>query len=486
MPPLANSMRAELLELLKLGAGQAESSTAPAMEIYPIAEHIRAIEPGVVLIVGDRGSGKTQLKNALTDERLRGALLRHSSTVRSQNGPATWYTGWPLLAAGPDPLSWRTLAQNHRDSREDMMVVWLAYFLRTIAPHLVPDEALRQLIAAPAINAEQCLTVCRRYDQQLIAAVDQLDARLQAEDRWIVVAYDELDVVVVDDWEALGTIIRGLVTLWVTYARRWQRIRPKIFLRTDFYRHHREIAGADVAKLASNRVELAWSDKNLYGALIKHIVNKDERLRQHFASSVVLAEDADLGWIPKLATADDARGFVLRLVGEYMGANPKKGEAFTWILDHLRDGNDRALPRTLIWLTEFAAERELADMRAKGARLFHHVSLRNALDRVSEQYVQHSGTHEFRWIPGLKQRLAHDRGVPWTRKELERLIARDFNGDWSNGSIEVRPPGINYGEVLENLATLGVFRVRSKVSYDVPDLYLSGLGLSRRGGVAKE
>jgi hypothetical protein len=66
------------------------------------------------------------------------------------------------------------------------------------------------------------------------------------------------------------------------------------------------------------------------------------------------------------------------------------------------------------------------------------------------------------------------------------LIARDFNGDWSNGSIEVRPPGINYGEVLENLATLGVFRVRSKVSYDVPDLYLSGLGLSRRGGVAKE
>lgn len=47
-----------------------------------------------------------------------------------------------------------------------------------------------------------------------------------------------------------------------TYARRWQRIRPKLFLRTDFYQHHREIAGADVAKLAANRVELAWSDKN--------------------------------------------------------------------------------------------------------------------------------------------------------------------------------------------------------------------------------
>lgn len=486
MPPLTNSTRARLLELLKLGAGQAESSTAPAKEIYPIAEHIRAIEPGVVLIVGDRGAGKTQLKNALTDDRLRGALLRHASTVRSRGGPATWCTGWPLLATGPDPLSWRALAQHHRDSREDLMVVWLAYFLRTIAAHLAPGEALQQLTATPAINAEQCLTVCRQFDQQFVAAVDQLDAKLQAEDRWIIVAYDELDVVVVDDWEALGTIIRGLVTLWATYARRWQRIRPKIFLRTDFYRHHREIAGADVAKLAANRVELAWSDKNLYGALIKHIVNKDALLRQHFASSVALTKDPDLGWIPQLATADDARGFVLRLVGEYMGANPKKGDAFTWILDHLRDGNDRALPRTLAWLTEFAAEHELADMRAKGARLFHHVSLRNALDRVSEQYVQHSETHEFRWVPGLKQRLSRDRAVPWTRKELEKLLARDFNGTWSSGSSEVRPPGTDVTEVLDNLAGLGIFRARSKDSYDVPDLYLSGLGLTRRGGVAKE
>lgn len=486
MPPLNNATRAHLLELLKLGAGQAESSSASATEIYPIAEHIRAIEPSVVLIVGDRGSGKTQLKNALTDDRLRSALLRHSTTVRPHGGPATWRTGWPLLATGPDPLTWRALAQRHRDSREDQVVVWLAYFLRTIAADLSPSQALQQLTATPAIDAEQALAVCRQYNQQLVAAVDELDARLQAEERWIIVAYDELDVVVVDDWEALGTIIRGLVTLWATYARRWQRIRPKIFLRTDFYRHHREIAGADVAKLAANRVELAWSDKNLYGALIKHIVNKDELLRGHFASAVTLAEDADLGWIPRLATADDARGFVLRLVGEYMGVNPKKGDAFTWILDHLRDGNDRALPRTLVWLTEFAAEHELANMRAKGARLFHHVSLRNALDRVSEQYVQHSETHEFRWIPGLKQRLSLDRGVPWKRKELEKLLARDFNGTWSGGPGEVRPPGTDFAEVLDNLTALGVFRARGKDSYDVPDLYLSGLGLSRRGGVAKE
>lgn len=486
MPALSTSTRAELLTLLKLGAGQAESSGAAVTEIYPIAEHIRAIEASVVLVVGDRGAGKTALKNALTDDRLRAALLRHSSTVRPQGGAASWCTGWPLQKDGPDPLTWRKIAQAHGDSREDLVVVWLAYFVRTIADHLIPDEVVQRLATVPATNAEECLAFCRKYSHDLVASVDQLDAKLQAEDRSIVVAYDELDTVVVDDWEALGTIIRGLVSLWAAYARRWQRIRPKIFLRTDFYRHHREIAGADVAKLAANRVELAWSDKNLYGALIKHVLNKDDRLRQHFATTVSLVKDPDIGWIPQLATADDARGFVLRLVGEYMGPNPKKGEAFRWILDHLRDGNDRVLPRTLIWLIEYAAERELSDMRAKGARLLHHVSLRNALDVVSEQYVQHAQTNEFRWISGLEGRLKRDRFVPWTRKELENLLARDFDGSWSSGPSEVRPPGTNHVEVLESLVILGIIRARKDDSYDVPDIYLSGLGLTRRGGVAKE
>jgi hypothetical protein len=130
-------------------------------------------------------------------------------------------------------------------------------------------------------------------------------------------------------------IVRGLVSFWAAYARRWQRIRPKIFLRSDFYRHHREIAGADVAKLASNRVELHWSEKNLYGALIKHILNKRdgdgvERLYAHFAGAVRADDDEVLGHVPRLTDKDDAKPFVDRLVSEYMGADRKKGLTLTW------------------------------------------------------------------------------------------------------------------------------------------------------------
>jgi len=484
MPALTKETRAELLDLLKLNAGQAESGERPGLEIFPIAEHIRALEPQVVLVVGDRGSGKTQLKNALTDVKLRKALARQATSVRAPDGEAEWLTGWPL-SQGPDQITWREFARRHQGSRENLVRVWLAYFVRSLVDRLDVASSLHELRELPLIEAERFLATCKDHGQEFVALIDALDAHLQERNRWLVIAYDELDTVVLDDWEALGTIIRGLVTMWASYARRWQRVRPKIFLRTDFYRHHREIAGADVAKLAANRVELSWSDKNLYGALIKHIVNKDEELRSHLGSTLDLSRDAALGWIPRLASANDARKFIHRLVGEFMGADRKKGDAFKWILDHLRDGNKRALPRTLVWLIEFAAERERADMRATGARLLHHVSLRNALDRVSDQYVQQTETNEFVWLPGLRRRLERDREVPWSRKELERLLNHEFAGSWST-SGDVRPPGIDPSEVLENLIELGLVRARPDGLVDVPDLYLSGLGLKRKGGVARE
>jgi hypothetical protein len=235
---------------------------------------------------------------------------------------------------------------------------------------------------------------------------------------------------------------------------------------------------------------LQWSDKNLYGALIKHILNKPqerEALQRHFRKDVSSDSDPILGLIPRLSTALDAKPFVDRLVAEYMGANEKKGLAFTWLLDHLRDGNEHALPRTLVWLVEFAAEIERDHPRASGSHLLHHVSIRNALDRVSRQYVQHATTHEFKWLHGLGMRLRKDREVPWSRREVLRVLEWHFDESWGVVSDEVvRPPGQDAEEVLESLVDLGILRARPRGTFDVPDLYLAGLGLKRRGGVAKK
>lgn len=488
MASLTAERRAALLRALSLRSAHAEST--PPTLIYPIPEHLRALEPEVVLVVGDRGAGKTQLKNALNDFQIRDALVRYAPNVRVPSGDVTWTTGWPLGANGPDSGGWKSLLSD-MTTGDDHVAIWGAYLLRAIGSQLseVEREEVGEVLTARAVDARAVLQAHRKAGVAVTAAFDALDQRLINAGRWLFIAYDELDTIILEDWETMGRAIRGLVSFWAAYARRWKRLRPKLFLRSDFYKHHRDVAGADVAKLAGNRVELQWSDKNLYGALLKHVLNlqpegDEYHIRDYFSKSVRTIEDPILGEIPLLSKAIDAKPFVERLVSEYMGANKGKGLSFRWILDHLRDGNGNAVPRSLVWLVEFAAEIERDQPRASGAHLLHHVSIRNALDRVSVEYVNQAKTHEFRWLEGLALRLQQDREVPWKRRELLRLLGQDFEGPWSASSA--RPPGATSEEVLENLVDLGVLRARANDLYDVPDIYLQGLDLRRKGGVAKK
>lgn len=489
MAGLSNEERAALVDSLSFAA-QAELSE-PRI-ILPVAEHLRALEPDVVLVVGDRGAGKTQLVRALEDEKVRAALVAQVPGLRAPKGPAQWRTGWPLLAKGPTPSAWRKFAVSAESNREDTLSIWLAYLLRVLGKDIddIARAELKTLLEASGSDAGACLGLFRPLDTKGTDALDRLDEQLAREGRWLFVAYDELDTLVFDDWQALGVIVRGLVSFWAAYARRWQRIRPKLFLRSDFYKHHREITGADVAKLAANRVELQWSDKNLYGVLIKHVLNKKDadggnRLFDHFRKFVEVTDDSVLGHLPRLSRARDAKPFVDRLVSEYMGADKSKGQAFTWLLNHLRDGRGHALPRTLVWLVEFAAERERDDPRAAGAHLLHHVSLRNALGKVSKQYVDQAKTNELPWLEGLGDRLMRERKVPWRRRDLVKLLSHEFEDTWGLQG-DVRPPGQTPEEVVGSLLELGVLRERPDGAFDVPDLYLEGLGLLRRGGVAQK
>jgi len=488
MASITNEVRAELLRSLRFESGLAEQT--PPSSIFPVPEHIRALEPEVALIVGDRGAGKTHLKKALVDDEVRGALLGLAPGVNGPTGTARWLDGWPLGAAGPDGVGWRQVASGAATDGRDL---WMALLVRAAvaAGHLTPP-GLEAVLAPAGANAAAILAGYRQVATEVTTALDGLDARLADDRQWIFIAYDELDVLAPQDWNGMRFALRGLVSFWASYARRWRRLRPKVFLRSDFYKHHRDVAGADVAKLGANRVELVWSDKNLYGALLKHIMNKrspDDSNKpapivRHLEKAIRCKPDRVLGMIPQLRTATDARPFVERLVDRYMGANRQKGLAFSWILDHLRDGNDRALPRSLMWLVERAAGQELGQRKAVGAHLLHHTSVRRALDEVSTEHVNQAMTHELRWLHGLGERLGRSKEVPWTRRELVRLLNSEFGGPWSPEGD--RPPGNDAEELLTSLLELGVVRARTKDDFDVPDLYLHGLGLKRRGGVARK
>jgi hypothetical protein len=287
------------------------------------------------------------------------------------------------------------------------------------------------------------------------------------------------------DWSVMEAGIQGLVAFWAAYARRWRRIRAKIFLRTDLYDRHATSGGADLAKLAAGRVDLSWSDRDLYAMLLKRIANASNELFEYVIgikkSSIDWRKDPELGQVPTLGSGQVARPVLERMIGPYMGAGKKKGFVYRWLLDHVRDGRGRALPRPFVRLIAEAARIELS---APGAlnrpRLLDPGSVRRALDRVSEEHVAHA-LDEWPWLDAVKE-CFKSQLVPWDKeKDVVRLLEniKTSNEPSKNPPFEGR-------DLLDYLVEVGILRRRADDRIDAPDLFLAGLGLRRKGGVRRK
>jgi len=485
-----DTLLSDLSQMGSSGRAESERHDTFRQTFFPVAEHVRAFDPDVVLIVGERGSGKSELFRAVVKERLLDSILRttpgsHLSRVGSEN--TQWLEGYPLGREFPDARGLQGYVQAHKEDPEAIPNLWFAYLVRVLGTQLSANrrQDASTLLSRPGGEVDEIVDDFRKAKNLPLVLLDELDADLEKRDKWIFINYDELDVLGGYAWDTMVRTIQGLISFWAGYTRRWSRIRAKLFLRTDLFRRHWQQLGADLSKLAANRAEVSWSDRNLYGMLVKRIANTSDALREYcLHSRVTFHTDPELGLIPQLVKAEDARPLIDRMVGQFMGSNIKKGSTFRWLLSHVRDGNDRAMPRALVRLIEEAAQLERQVSRATHNRLLAPTSLRRALDRVSEEHVLQVNTHELPWLPGVAERLKGE-GVPMQRREAERALARDFDRSWSQGNDDIRPPVERPADLVDYLVEIGVFRPRAHGRIDVPDLFLAGLGMTRKGGVAR-
>ena len=482
-----NDERRTLLQALQnIGsAGRAESATPESIgpSFYPVAEHLRLLDPDVVLVVGPRGSGKTVIARVLTDAALFDAVKHYAPAVRLPVGRAEWLRVYPAGSKSFEGVGLRTFMTAAGDGTEALRELWFAYLVRALNDHL-DDQGrtdVAPLLAPAAADINAIYRAFRALGTKPVVVLDRLDEQLEQQGRYLFATYDELDTLGNGDWKLVEAGVRGLVALWAAYARRWRRIRAKLFLRTDLYERHARAGGADLAKLAAGRVELVWSDRDLYGQLLKGMANVDTALVDYVqrVKGVTWNIDQSLGRIPKLRTWQDARPVVERMVGVYMGANQKKGLVYRWLLDHVRDGLGRGYPRPFVRLMEEAARLELQDFGTlRSPRLLEPASLRRALDRVSDGHVTDS-KDEWPWLEAIKGKLRGDPLVPYAEKEAIKLL------EGLSGAKDGTPPPFEGRELLDYLLELGIFRRRPDDRIDAPDLFLSGLGLKRKGGVRR-
>lgn len=483
--------RRRLLDhLVRMGdAGRAEGATRDqlARGFYPVPEHLRLLDPDVVLVVGPRGAGKSQIAKLLTEAELAEPMARFAPRVRLPR-KARWLEAYP---GGRDMFDANGLRDFVIGKGAEVILlrdVWMAYLLRRLQGQLRPEhqQALSPLWAPPAADISAVYQAFRGLAAAPVVALDDLDRDLEQRVEHLFVTYDELDTLGHGDWPVIEAGVQGLVSFWAAYTRRWRYLRAKIFLRTDLYERHARMGGADLYKLAAGRVELNWSDRDLYAMLLKRLANADGEwaiyLNLKSVKGIEWQQDADLGLIPQLQRWDDARPVIERMVGPYMGADKKKGLVYRWLLDHVRDGMGRAYPRPLVRLMELAAQHERQQAESLGKpRLLQPTSLRRALDGVSTDHVQQAA-HEWPWLEALKRRLAINPLVPYLDSEAVRLLQDIAQAELWSASV---PPPYEGKELLAYLIELGILRRRPDQRIDAPDLFLTGLGLRRKGGVLR-
>jgi len=479
----------DLSNMGSTGQAEYEANEKFPKTFYPVQEHIRAFDPDVVLVVGPRGSGKSALFRAVLNNNLLPSLAKYAPKVRlpSLDSKRTlWFAAYPGGKKFPDPRA-QTYFFEKNKSTQAGQDLWLMNLVRTLYTQL-DSRGQSEMKLFYEQQAGDVITNYQTFIDSGMAptlALDRLDDYLEAKDHYIFVGYDELDTLGGENWQTMVRGVTGLVGFWASYSRRWKRIRSKIFLRTDLYERYATIGGAEIAKLSANRSEIVWNDKNIYGMLIKRIANTSDSLLEYCQkSNLHLENDPDLGYLIKNDDEQTLKKFVERLFYPYMGSGIKKGFTYRWLIEHTKDGRGKALPRPLVRLIEIAASQQLNSARSINVpHLIDHISIRRALDLVSAEHVK-GAKNEWPWILGLKDRI-RDNQVPWDREEFELHLKLKWNDSWGEVD-EIRPPLEDIHEFVDYLIELGIVRTRSNDRIDVPDLYLTGLGLKRKGGVRKK
>lgn len=477
-------------QLRELGYGQAEVEEPGLFprRFYPVPEHLRALDPSVVLVVGPRGAGKSELFRAFFSEPEVAKAIQMwapgpgASQVQIDGG--SWRAAYP---AGTDFPDSRALG-SHIDTDIKARDLWYAMLVRNLGKELPNHyrDSLRGLLKPRAAEIGTILNELASLREEPTVALDALEETLQEQGRRIFLGYDELETLGGGDWTLTVRLVRGLVAFWSDYSRRWPQIRAKIFLRSDLFRRHAGMGTADFAKLAANRAELNWTDAAILGMLVKRIANTSEGLAQYCRKARIrFTSDDLLGVIPSIERPEDAYQLLERMVGEFMGAGRKKGYVRNWVLDHLRDGNGQIAPRTIVRLFEQAATKDSANRTVRPPHLLHPTALRQALEDVSNDHVTQGINGEWPWLEGVRGRLLEEPLVPWSRDDAIRLLGGDWEGTWNSTTVgrPTSPPTEGPEALLDYLVELGILRERPDGRINVPDLYLYGLGLRRKGGV---
>lgn len=487
-----------ILEVFAQLCGTTEFETDDIRSFLQIKQYRELQDPSRFLIVGGRGAGKTRVFKTLTGQDGFKRVIGEEVPFNKPNFQNTVVlVGYSVDSRDlPNPNILETLSDD-----KQTMAFWVGSIVLELLMHFSSDIQIRKLAETHFSTDERAILFqenalkspskwLNMYLQDPEAwenFLDEVDQVLVQRNQWIILAYDQIDRISTKH-NILCAYIRTLVAYWFSVSNRWRRLKCKIFIRSDL-RNSESMHFPDASKLKSRQIDLSWDTLSLYRLLLRRLANSntctDMQGMLEYLSMIpqLVSENELIGYLP---TNDERKikAFITQLIGRYMGASPKKGDSYAWVPNHLQDANGDLAPRSFLKCYACAAqtmlkpenERMLSQLSANA--LMSPSSIQGAVQEVSADRVEEL-KEDFPWIANLKSNLVGGTLLMSSaefRGRLESFLKMNTNDNVPANSVD---------DLVKLLLSLGIIIQGVDERINMPEIYLHGFGLKRKGGLRR-
>lgn len=386
----------------------------------PLRSYIKLADPKVFLIIGGRGAGKSELFRVLTSEGGIEHILSENDRKRfTKLNEMNFLVGYQATGENSKNFPINTVLTQYAKTQdeEEIVCIWAGLLCAVLLKNYALDQSLMDA-AIKFIGKELVECLCwkskllegwfgwmKKNQEKWEAFLDWCDDYFCSKKQQVFITYDELDRVC-SNYNDLLIYIRSLLKFWFTHNNRWGNLKAKIFLRKDLY-NSKALHFVDSSKMRAYQLELRWDSLSLYRLLVKRLANCGNEQVITYLSSIphLLSEKKEtLGYLP--GDSEDAfKKLIEKIIGLYMGKDPKRGISYSWVSNHIQDANGELSPRPFLKCFVFAAQELCVHQgeveKLEEDKLIWPPRLQGALVEVSNDRVKELVEDEYAWLSVL-------------------------------------------------------------------------------------
>lgn len=449
---------------------------------YPLRDHKYIFDNNKFLVIGAKGSGKTALFSVLKYPDYAKALAKYVGIPMQDINKTEWVVGLGMGKEFPGSENFETIG------RENDIGFYRKYWqclavrrLQNYIEEYIDDipNVIKQIFSCRYSALKDIINNNTNIAEIISDLLHDLDEQLWTVDKVVILTYDYLDVALTKEYR--GDMIAALISLWFENIPRLARIKSKIFLREDIFKFEVKEGITDKAKLNNYTANLGWNYDYLLAMVWKRIVENSDELANIFKSILYkdgysLPEYEDyIGFVP-LPNNESNKIILKEIIGEKMGKG-NKAYTYNWIFYRLADTNNKIIPRSILKLFSMAAKNEIADssrIDTNKMPILRPKSLENSTQEVS--------TYTLR---DLSEEYGEYENIFINMKNY----CSSFPADESNFKEALIKCGIeedNVKTIIDELKEIGFLKEYQRkksdpIRYHIPDIYLKGMGISRKG-----